>query len=52
MQNFQYNYFKKKYGDKDEIFLTDTASGMNKGKLKMLTKIFTKIKSYLTSIIT
>ena len=55
MQGFHYNYIKNKYCDKDEMLLTNTDRLMYKIEAKlelMFLKDFTKIKSYLTSVIT
>ena len=50
MQDFHYSHIKNKYGVKSEMLLTNTDS--MKLKLKMFMKTSTKIKSYLTSVIT
>ena len=44
MQNFQYNYFKKKYSDKAEVLLTDTDSDTTKSEAKNAYKDFYKDK--------
>ena len=53
MEYFQYNFIKSKYDDQSEILLTDTDTIVSCIKLRLegFMKTYTKIKSYLTSVI-
>ena len=51
MQDFHYNSIKNKYDNKNDQLLTYIDSLMYKVEVKMFVKTYTKMKSYLISVI-